>query len=81
MLRRLLPEQSISGDFQEASGRLQLDFAMIEMDRTSAQVETLLTELADQGATALNLSERTAGRHWAFARAWLRQAMEGDKGA
>ncbi|MBX7106421.1 MAG: sigma-70 family RNA polymerase sigma factor [Gemmataceae bacterium] len=30
-----------------------------------------------EAATALGLSERTAGRHWAFARAWLRQAVEG----
>src|SRR5262245_26554179 len=28
-------------------------------------------------ASALGLSERTAGRHWAFARAWLRRAVEG----
>jgi RNA polymerase sigma factor (TIGR02999 family) len=28
-------------------------------------------------ATALGISERTAGRHWAFARAWLRRAVEG----
>jgi RNA polymerase sigma factor (TIGR02999 family) len=27
-------------------------------------------------AAALGLSERTAGRHWAFARAWLRRAVE-----
>jgi len=29
-------------------------------------------------AAALGLSERTAGRHWAFARAWLRRAVEGS---
>jgi len=29
-------------------------------------------------AQALGISERTAGRHWAFARAWLRRAVEGD---
>lgn len=46
----------VFGPSKVPSGRLQLDFAMIEMDRTSAQVETLLKELADQGATALNLS-------------------------
>lgn len=27
-------------------------------------------------AAALGISERTAGRHWAFARAWLRRAVE-----
>jgi RNA polymerase sigma factor (TIGR02999 family) len=30
-------------------------------------------------AAALGLSERTAGRHWAFARAWLRRAVEGRR--
>jgi RNA polymerase sigma factor (TIGR02999 family) len=29
-----------------------------------------------EAAAALGLSERTAGRHWAFARAWLRRAVE-----
>jgi RNA polymerase sigma factor (sigma-70 family) len=29
-------------------------------------------------AAALGISERTAGRHWAFARAWLRRAVEGS---
>jgi len=29
-------------------------------------------------AAALGLSERTAGRQWAFARAWLRRAVEGS---
>jgi RNA polymerase sigma factor (TIGR02999 family) len=31
-------------------------------------------------AEALGLSELTAGRHWAFARAWLRRAVEGPMG-
>lgn len=30
-------------------------------------------------AAALGLSERTAGRHWAYARAWLRRAVEGSE--
>jgi RNA polymerase sigma factor (TIGR02999 family) len=30
-----------------------------------------------EAASALGLSERSAGRHWAFARAWLRRAVEG----
>lgn len=29
-----------------------------------------------EAASALNLSERTAGRHWTYARAWLRRAVE-----
>ncbi len=32
-------------------------------------------------AAALGLSERTAGRHWAYARAWLRRAVEGSEGS
>ncbi len=31
-----------------------------------------------EAAAALGLSDRTAGRHWAFARAWLRRAVEGS---
>lgn len=30
-----------------------------------------------QAAAALGISERTAGRHWSYARAWLREAVEG----
>jgi RNA polymerase sigma factor (TIGR02999 family) len=33
-----------------------------------------------EAAAALGLSERTAGRHWAYARAWLRRAVEGRGG-
>lgn len=32
-----------------------------------------------EAAAALDLSERTAGRHWTFARAWLRRAVEGSE--
>jgi RNA polymerase sigma factor (TIGR02999 family) len=31
-----------------------------------------------EAAEALGMSERTAGRHWTYARAWLRRAVEGD---
>jgi RNA polymerase sigma factor (TIGR02999 family) len=31
-------------------------------------------------AEALGMSERTAGRHWTYARAWLRRAVEGADG-
>jgi RNA polymerase sigma factor (TIGR02999 family) len=30
-----------------------------------------------EAAAVLGLPERTAGRHWAYARAWLRRAVEG----
>jgi RNA polymerase sigma factor (TIGR02999 family) len=32
-----------------------------------------------EAAAALGLSQRTAGRHWAFARAWLRREVEGPQ--
>jgi RNA polymerase sigma factor (TIGR02999 family) len=32
-----------------------------------------------EAAAALDLSERTAGRHWAYARAWLRCEVEGEQ--
>jgi RNA polymerase sigma factor (TIGR02999 family) len=32
-----------------------------------------------EAAKTLGLSERTAHRHWAYARAWLRRAVEGDE--
>jgi RNA polymerase sigma factor (TIGR02999 family) len=32
-----------------------------------------------EAANALSLSERTAGRHWAYARAWLRRAVEASE--
>src|SRR5262245_17408213 len=32
-----------------------------------------------EAAAALDLSERTAGRHWAYARAWLRRVVEGSQ--
>jgi len=32
-----------------------------------------------EAAAALGLSERTAGRHWTYARAWLRREIEGKK--
>jgi RNA polymerase sigma factor (TIGR02999 family) len=33
-----------------------------------------------EAASVLGLSVRTAGRHWAYARAWLRRAVEGSQG-
>ena len=35
---------------------------------------------AEQAADALDLSRRTADRHWAFARAWLFDALGGAAG-
>ena len=55
--------------------------ALAMEDPTAAEVVKLryfvgmtIAEIAD----ALNLSPRTADRHWAFARAWLKRAIEGE---
>ena len=56
--------------------------ALAAEDRTAAEVVKLryfvgmtIPEIAD----ALGLAPRTADRHWAFARAWLKQAIEGER--
>ena len=56
--------------------------ALAAEDRMAAEVVKLryfvgmtIPEIAD----ALGLAPRTADRHWAFARAWLKQAIEGER--
>ena len=56
--------------------------ALAAEDPTAAEVVKLryfvgmtIPEIAD----ALSLSPRTTDRHWAFARAWLRRAIEGER--
>jgi RNA polymerase sigma factor (TIGR02999 family) len=64
---------------------IAVDEALVRLaaeDKLKADLVTLryfggltLTE----AAAALGLSERTAARHWAYARAWLRRCVEGDE--
>ena len=77
----LEPDLAVAHEVQE--DLVALDAAL---DRFSAeyQVQAELVKLRYFGglslpdaAAALGLSERTAGRQWAFARAWLRRAVEG----
>jgi len=79
------PELAVAPETQE--NLLALDVAL---DRLAVEhpVHADLVKLRYFGglslpdaAAALGLSERTAGRHWAFARAWLRREMEGDEKA
>src|SRR5437667_1364747 len=56
--------------------------ALAAEDRVAAEVVKLryfvgmtIPEIAD----ALGISPSTADRHWAFARAWLKQAIEGER--
>jgi len=58
--------------------------ALAAEDRMAAEVVKLryfvgmtIPEIAE----ALGLAPRTADRHWAFARAWLKQAIEGERKA
>ena len=63
---------------------LDLDEALTrfaEVDPTKAELVRLRLYAGlnlDQAAAALRLSRATAGRHWAYARAWLFDAIEGD---
>jgi RNA polymerase sigma factor (TIGR02999 family) len=57
--------------------------ALAAEDRVAAEVVKLryfvgmsIPEIAD----ALQIAPRTADRHWAFARAWLKRAIEGQRG-
>ncbi len=57
--------------------------ALAAEDRMAAEVVKLryfvgmsIPEIAD----ALGMAPRTADRHWAFARAWLKQAIKGERG-
>jgi RNA polymerase sigma factor (TIGR02999 family) len=55
--------------------------ALAAQDRTAAEVVKLryfVGMTVPEIAEALGLAPRTVDRHWAFARAWLKVAMEGD---
>jgi RNA polymerase sigma factor (TIGR02999 family) len=78
----LEPDLAVAPEVQE--DLIALDAAL---DRLAAEypLQAELVKLRYFGglslpdaAAALGLAERTAGRHWAFARAWLRRAVEGN---
>lgn len=63
---------------------IALDAALTELSKTDP-LKARLVELryfagmtGEQAAEALGISPRTADRHWVFARAWLRRAMDAD---
>jgi RNA polymerase sigma factor (TIGR02999 family) len=76
----LHPDVAIQPELQE--NLISLDEALerlAAMDSEKAELVKLryfagLT--LPEAAAALGISERTAGRHWAFARAWLRREVE-----
>ncbi|HWL28025.1 MAG TPA: sigma-70 family RNA polymerase sigma factor [Burkholderiaceae bacterium] len=65
---------------------LALDEALQKLAGINPQVAELVQLLYFGGLTlpeaahTLNVSPRTAGRLWAYARAWLRREIEGDNG-
>lgn len=71
-------------DIEDSGGFLALDEAMLRLEDVDAQAAHVVrmkfyTGLSDVGvAAALGVSERTVRRDWAFARAWLRDALEGE---
>jgi RNA polymerase sigma factor (TIGR02999 family) len=82
MKRQALDPEAVAGP-EPREDLLALDVAL---DRLAAE-DPLKADLVKlryfvglslaEAAAALGLSERTAGRHWAYARAWLRRAVEG----
>jgi RNA polymerase sigma factor (TIGR02999 family) len=74
---RLIPEPEISEDV------LALDRALTklaEVDKTAAELVQLRYFAAltlPEAAQILGVAPRTAGRLWSYARAWLRQEIEG----
>ena len=59
----------------EALGRLEAEDAEIA---AVVKLRYFAGMTAEQAAEALGISLRTANRHWAYARAWLFQALGGD---
>lgn len=66
------------------SGFLALDDAILRLEKVDAQAAAVVrlrffAGLNEQAvAESLNVSERTVRRDWAFARGWLRDALERD---
>ena len=84
-LRRVDLDRVAPGDDDAAGDLLALHEALDQLaveEPVAAEVVKLryfagLT--AEQAASALDISLRTANRHWAYARAWLYAAMDGAK--
>jgi RNA polymerase sigma factor (TIGR02999 family) len=85
-VRQELEAESLSAP-QPREDLLALDVALSELASRNRQAADLVQLRYFAGLTlpeaadALGISPRTAGRLWAYARAWLRHAMEGAEGA
>jgi RNA polymerase sigma factor (TIGR02999 family) len=75
------------GDTDRADELLALDDALarLEAEDPAAAAVVKLRYFAgltgEEAAAALNISARTAHRHWAYAKAWLYRQLEGGGGA
>jgi RNA polymerase sigma factor (TIGR02999 family) len=85
--RRLdLDRLSVTDDGQDED-LLALDDALARLEAEEPEAAAVVKLryfaglTAEQAAGALNISKRTADRHWAYARAWLFDAVGGDEPA
>jgi RNA polymerase sigma factor (TIGR02999 family) len=68
----------------DSAGILALDDAMVRLEQVDAQAAAVVrlrfyAGLSEEAAAqALDISERTVRRDWAFARGWLRETLERD---
>lgn len=79
---RQLPDLSSA---EEASGFLILDEAIARLERVDADAAAVIRLRyfaglsVEQTAAALGISEATVKRFWAFARGWLKEAIESGR--
>ncbi len=80
-----LHDDDAAVDTVDADALLSLDEALTKLAAEDANLAKLVelryfTGLTvDQTAAVLGVSPRTIKRNWAYARAWLRREMDGDK--
>lgn len=86
-LRRVDADPNLLGHDTAATQVLEIDEALGRLSEQSPGVAKLV-ELKyfggltlDEAAAALGISSRTAHRHWAYAKAWLRNEIQPDANA
>ena len=85
--RRLDLDQLSIADVCRDEDLLALDIALAKLEDEEPEAAAVVKLryfaglTAEQAAEALSISKRTADRHWAYARAWLFDALGGDEPA
>ncbi len=83
--RQPLDDQSAVILPEPLEDQLALDDALRKLAQTHPEAARVVDLLyfsgltLPQAAATLGISERTAGRHWAYARAWLRRELEPEE--